>query len=84
MSSIKRNGQQTMRGSRGEERHGHHSPGAGRGPHPHRPRGVRGLAGAGAVWPTVLAAQEQRRATPQDCGHGWPAACYVLQLRAGG
>ena len=73
MSSIEWCERQEIRGRRGEERHGHHSPRAGRGAHPHRSRGVRGLAGAGAVWPTVLAAKEQRRAAPQDRGHGWPA-----------
>ena len=74
MSSIKWCERQEIRGSRGEEQHVHHPPGAGRGAHPHHPRGVRGLARAGAVWPAVLAAQEQRRAAPQDRRYSGPAA----------
>ena len=36
-----------------------------------------------AVWPTVLAAKEQRRAAPQDRRYIGPAAGHDLQLRLG-
>lgn len=43
-----------------------------------------GLARAGAVWPAILAVEEQRGAASQDRRYSGPAAGYGIQLRLGG